>query len=117
HHSKEWISGKPGTNQPLGKWNSFDLMGCSGSLRAGANTGNFSVRVETTKVVKNCLKSTLITEIGRIKVPKKGNLLPLPFALFHIPFLSAGVVLNVPSDATSTPRSIRVSLRAKTASA
>jgi len=35
-------------------------------------------------------------------VPKKGNLLPFPFALFHIAVLSAGVVLNVPSDAIRT---------------
>jgi len=56
-------------------------VGCNGSLRAGADTGNFSIRLETTTVVKNCLKITLIAEISRIKVPKKGNLFPLPFAL------------------------------------
>ena len=64
------------------------MVGCNGGLRAGGDTSNFSIRVETTKVVKNCLKSTLVAEISGTKVPKKGNLLPLTVALYHIAFLS-----------------------------
>lgn len=59
------------------------MVGRSGSLWAGANTGNFSVRLETSKVIKNCLKSALVAEISRIKVPKKGNFLSFHLA-FHI---------------------------------
>ena len=89
HKSKEWISGGPGFNEYLGNWNSFDLAGCYGSLRAGADTGNFSIRYETAKVMKNCLKSTIVAEVTVPKVPKKGDLLPLPFAFFYIAALSS----------------------------
>src|SRR5215831_6084459 len=65
-------------------WNSFDMVGRSGSLGAGTNADNFGVRLETSKVIKNRLKSALVAEISRIKVPKEGNLLALPFGLFHI---------------------------------
>src|SRR5262249_8183713 len=82
-HSKQWISGEPGFNEPLRNWNSLDLVGCNGSLRTCADTGNLSIRLVTPKMAKNGLKSTLITEISRIKVPKKGNPLPLFFVLFH----------------------------------
>jgi hypothetical protein len=60
------------------------MVGRNGGLRTGGDASNLSLREETPKVVKNCLKSTLVAEISRIKVPKKGNLLSLPFALFHI---------------------------------
>ena len=67
-------------------------MGCSGSLGVGADTGNFRVRLETSKVIKNCLKSTLVAKISRIKVAKKGNLLSLPLALFHFSLPEASEV-------------------------
>jgi hypothetical protein len=35
-------------------------------------------------VIKNRLKSALVAEIIRIELPKEGNLLALPFGLFHI---------------------------------
>jgi hypothetical protein len=63
------------------------MMGRNGGLRTGGDASNLSIREETPKVVKNCLKSALISEIGGIKVPKKGNLLPHPFAPFHIAVL------------------------------
>ena len=34
-------------------------------------------------MVKNCLKSTLVAEISRIKVTKKSDLFTLPFVLFR----------------------------------
>src|SRR5215813_15146153 len=65
-------------------WNSFDMVGRGGSLGAGTNADNFGVRLETSKVIKNRLKSALVAEVSRIKVPKEGNLVALPFGLFHI---------------------------------
>jgi hypothetical protein len=60
------------------------MVGCKRSLRVGRDTGNLGLRLETTKVVKNCLKGTLITEVRRTKVPKKRDVSPFRLALFHI---------------------------------
>jgi hypothetical protein len=37
--------------------------------------------VEATKLIKNCLKSTFVSEITRIKVSKKGNFFSFRFAM------------------------------------
>jgi hypothetical protein len=63
-------------------------VGTSGSLRAGADTSNLDIWSETTKMVKNCLKRTLVAEISRIKVPKKGDPESRRTALFHTAILS-----------------------------
>jgi hypothetical protein len=63
-------------------------MSCDGSLMASRDTCNFSIRVKATKVIKNGLKSTLIAEITRIKVTKKGNPLPPLFEMLHIAVLA-----------------------------
>jgi len=81
------------------------MVGCNGSLRVGADTGNFSIRLETSNVVKNRLKSALVAEISRIKVPKKGNLLSLPFALFHIALPEVSEVRS-PRDEIGCTRSV-----------
>ena len=68
-------------------------------LRAGADTHNFNIRFETSKVVKNCLKSTIVTEISRTKVSEKSDLLSLPFAVFQIvPFAVFHIVLPEVSE-------------------
>jgi hypothetical protein len=77
--------GGPEINEPLRDWNSFDVMGPNGSPRIRRNTGDFGVRLKKTKMIKKSLKSTFITEIGRIKVSEKGNPRPLPLVFSHIP--------------------------------
>ena len=62
----------------------MDLVGPNGSLTAVGNARNFSIRSETTKVVKNCLESAFVTEISRIKVPKEGNPRSVPFELIQL---------------------------------
>ena len=59
-------------------------MGRSGSFGPSADARNISIRLKKAKVVKNCLKSAFVPEITRIKMSKKGDLLSLCFALFHI---------------------------------
>jgi hypothetical protein len=56
--------------------------------------GDFSIRLETAKVVKNCLKSTLVTEISRIKMSKKSDPVPLTLSSLHIAFLFGVMVLE-----------------------
>jgi hypothetical protein len=46
-------------------------------------------------MVENCLKSGFVTEIGRIKVPKKGNLRPLRLELSHIAFRFGAIGLTI----------------------
>ena len=70
-------------------------MGCNGSRRACRDADGISVRLKTTKVVENCLKSTLVAEIGRIKVPKKGNLRPLRLELSHFAFRFGAINLTI----------------------
>jgi len=60
------------------------MVGRGGSLGAGTNADNFGVRLETSKVIKNRLKSALVAEISRIKVPKEGNLRSVPFELIQL---------------------------------
>jgi hypothetical protein len=57
------------------------MVGSDGGLRTGGDASNLRIREEAPKVVKHCLKSALIAEIGGIKVPKESNL--RPFAPFH----------------------------------
>src|SRR5229473_3628819 len=71
------------------------MMGCNGSRRVCRDADGFSVRLKTTKVVENCWKSTLVTEIGRIKVPKKGNLRPLRLELSHTAFRFGAIGLTI----------------------
>src|ERR1700746_1605570 len=61
------------------------MVSCCRSLGACRDTGNFGLRVKTTQVVKNCCKSALISEISRVKVPKKGYLRRLRLMLSHLP--------------------------------
>jgi len=62
------------------------MVGCNSSFKTSANTGDFSIRLVTAKMEQNCLKRTLVAKITRVKVAKKGDLLSLPFPLFHNAF-------------------------------
>ena len=64
----------PGFNESAANRNGLDLLSCSQSLGSCADAGDLSFWQPTTKVVKNCLKSDLIAEVGRAKVPKKAKL-------------------------------------------
>src|SRR5947207_1302269 len=44
------------------------------SIRASADTGYFSLRQQTTKMIKNRLEGGLVAQVERSKVPKKANL-------------------------------------------
>src|ERR1700722_6649563 len=71
------------------------MVGRSDGVRPGANASNLSVGVEASKVIKNGLKSAVVTEIGRIKVSENGNLRSLLLTLFHrLSFRRALEVVN-----------------------
>src|SRR5262249_15133479 len=79
-------------NESAPNWNSLDLLSCCQSIRSRADASHLGLRQNASNMVKHCLKSDLVAEVGRAKVPKKANFLSLPIEIFHRVLLSVRYV-------------------------
>src|SRR3989442_2245050 len=65
-------------------WNSSDVVGCRGGLRACADTVHFSIRQVLAEIIKDGLERTLVAQVALAKVPKEADLLSFPLSVFQI---------------------------------
>jgi hypothetical protein len=82
--SSQWILAEQSRDEYVMDWNSTDVVGCRGGLRARADTVHFSIRRVLAEIIKDGLESTLVTHVALAKVPKEADLHSLPLSVFQI---------------------------------
>jgi hypothetical protein len=91
--SCQWVtSKKTRSNEYAPHWDSSDVMDSCGGLRAGADTGNLSIRKALVEITKDCLESAFVAQVTQAKIPKKADLLWLHSNFFKISLLMSPVL-------------------------